>query len=534
MRNQRRKTYVSAALALLLLLVTAGSASAIVYELTAEETDIVMPDGISVPAWGYRLSASPDPATVPGPVLTVPPGDNRLVIDLTNNLPEATSLHILGQTLSYRGSPVDQDGRVLSMNKHVQPGNTMRYQFTGFRPGTYMLQSATNPAKQVQMGLFTAVTKNAAPGEAYPGVPYDDERILVFHEVDPAIQNAIAIGDYGTPASAVPSSVYRRPTYFLINGHAYPETGLADVATGQTVLLRFINAGLETHVPQILGKYVTLVAQDGNRRSFDQEAYGFELNSAATMDALLQLGAADEGARIAIYDARTKHLSNTGAVENSYGVGGMLVHLNVGAAAAATDTLTILRTRYLNSANTPTELRVWATSDDPAAVISVDGYPATDMTVRTFSDPNVLNGGFTRVFVANVSANPGSATAVSSAGGSATSGVPFTVPPEAANDAYPTDADTPLAVAADGVLANDLKGGWVNGYERMDAISVSATANGVLNLAPDGSFTYTPNAGFTGQDTFSYQVRMVNANNGNTLATSAPATVTIFVNPAVP
>lgn len=525
MRTQRRKTFAGAVLVLLLLLITVGSASAITYAITAEETDMTMPDGTIVPAWGYRLNASADPATVPGPVLTVPPGDNRLVIDLTNNLPEPTSLQILGQTLSFRGAPVNQGGRVLSMNKHVQPGNTLRYQFTGFRPGTYMLQSATNPAKQVQMGLFTAVTKDAAPGEAYAGVPYDDQRILVFHEVDPAIQNAIAIGDYGTAASAVPSSVRRKPRYFLINGHAYPQTSLADVAAGQTVLLRFINAGLETHVPQILGKYMTLVAQDGNRRGYDQEAYGFEFNAAATMDALLQLDAADEGTRIAIYDGRVKHLSNMGA-----GPGGMLVHLNVGAGTVATDTLTILRTRYLNTPTTPTELRVWATSNDPAAVITVDGYPVADVTSQTFNDPNVLNGGFTRLFVANVAANPGTASASSSAGGSATSGVPFTAAPVAVGDGYATPADTPLLVAAGGVLTNDSKGGWVNNYERMDALVVSTPANGTVSLLPDGSFTYTPNAGFTGQDSFTYQVQMVNNNNGNILATSAAATVTVTVN----
>ncbi len=530
MRIQRRKTFASAALALLLLLIGVGSASAIVYQITAEETEIVMPDGLIVPAWGYRLTTDTVPATVPGPVLTVPPGDNRLVIDLTNNLPEPTSVHILGQTLSYRGTPVDQGGRVLSMNKHVQPGNTLRYQFTGFRPGTYMLQSATNPAKQVQMGLFAAVTKDAAPGQAYIGVPYDDERILVFHEVDPEMQNAIAIGDYGSPTSAFPSSVRRKPRYFLINGHAYPQTTLADVAAGQNVLLRFVNAGLETHVPQILGKYVTLVAQDGNRRSYDQETYGFEFNSAATMDALLQLDAADQGTRIAIYDGRVKHLSNMGTVEANNGVGGMLVHLNVGAGSAATDTLTILRTRYLNTANTPTELRVWATSDDPAAVITVDGYPAADTTTWTFTDPNVLNGGFTRAFIVNVAANPGTATASSSAGGSATSGIPYTAAPQAIADGYAATMDTPLVVASGGVLANDLKGGWVNNYERMDALVVSTPANGTLNLGADGSFTYTPNTGFTGQDTFTYQVQMVNNNNGNILATSPAATVTVTVN----
>jgi hypothetical protein len=48
--------------------------------------------------------------------------------------------------------------------------------------------------------------------------------------------------------------------------------------------------------------------------------------------------------------------------------------------------------------------------------------------------------------------------------------------------------------------------------------------NGTLNVNQDGTFTYTPNANFTGADTFQYTVTA----NG---LTSAPATVTINVVP---
>jgi hypothetical protein len=41
-------------------------------------------------------------------------------------------------------------------------------------------------------------------------------------------------------------------------------------------------------------------------------------------------------------------------------------------------------------------------------------------------------------------------------------------------------------------------------------------------MSADGSFTYTPNAGFSGQDTFTYQA-------GDGTDTSALATVTITV-----
>jgi uncharacterized delta-60 repeat protein len=92
--------------------------------------------------------------------------------------------------------------------------------------------------------------------------------------------------------------------------------------------------------------------------------------------------------------------------------------------------------------------------------------------------------------------------------------------PVAANDSYSTLLNTTLTVAAPGVLSND---GYLNG-PMLTAALVSGTANGTLTLNADGSFTYTPNTGFTGLDSFTYR-----ATDG--LAPSNPATVTILVTP---
>jgi VCBS repeat-containing protein len=48
--------------------------------------------------------------------------------------------------------------------------------------------------------------------------------------------------------------------------------------------------------------------------------------------------------------------------------------------------------------------------------------------------------------------------------------------------------------------------------------------HGSLTLNPDGSFAYTPNQTFSGQDSFSYR-----ANDGS--ASSTPVSVTITVSP---
>jgi VCBS repeat-containing protein len=87
-----------------------------------------------------------------------------------------------------------------------------------------------------------------------------------------------------------------------------------------------------------------------------------------------------------------------------------------------------------------------------------------------------------------------------------------------ANDAYGTVEDEELTVQAPGVLANDTDADG----DDLTATGLTQPANGEVVLTADGSFTYTPDAGFAGTDTFTYK-----ASDGS--ATSAAATVTITV-----
>jgi VCBS repeat-containing protein len=90
--------------------------------------------------------------------------------------------------------------------------------------------------------------------------------------------------------------------------------------------------------------------------------------------------------------------------------------------------------------------------------------------------------------------------------------------PVAAADAYTTAEDTPLTVAAPGVLGNDSD----PDNNPLSAVLVSGPSRGTLILNPDGSFTYTPATNHSGSDSFTYQ-----ASDG-TLA-SELATVTLTV-----
>src|SRR5262249_31214542 len=63
-----------------------------------------------------------------------------------------------------------------------------------------------------------------------------------------------------------------------------------------------------------------------------------------------------------------------------------------------------------------------------------------------------------------------------------------------------------------------------NAGATLSAVPASLTqpANGTVTLNANGSFTYTPNTGFAGADTFSYKI-------SDGVNTSAPAPVTVLV-----
>jgi len=327
---------------LCLLTIMAGQAVAAEYWLQVGAANKTMADGSRVPVWGFGLDPDKNLTTadgaisVPGPTLRVAPDDNVLIIHLKNNLSEPVSLNILGQRLTNNSGPVwtnfpadtetwigarpagNYTARVRSFTHETQPGQVGEYRWESFRPGTYLLQSGTNPAKQVQMGMFLAVIKDTAQGFAYADVPYNFELIVIFHEIDPTIQNAIAAGTYGAvPNATIGSSVLYEPKYFLMNGMSYPDKGLLSINgteplfQGERLLIRFLNAGLETHVPQLLGLYMTLWSEDGNRLQYPRQEYGFELATGKTADVIV-VSPKNPPWHYPLYDGKL-NLTNNGA-----------------------------------------------------------------------------------------------------------------------------------------------------------------------------------------------------------------------------
>ncbi len=96
--------------------------------------------------------------------------------------------------------------------------------------------------------------------------------------------------------------------------------------------------------------------------------------------------------------------------------------------------------------------------------------------------------------------------------------------PVAQNDDYNTTEGVELLVPAPGVLGNDNDPDG----DPISAILVSNVSNGILNLDADGGFSYTPDTGFTGSDTFSYT-----ANDSGGASNIALVTIGVAANNAI-
>jgi hypothetical protein len=389
--------YLTQGLLLGALSLAASSAGAVDYYLATKAYTKIMPDGSSVPMWGYvedvggacyslpgrgaRLAcvnAIPDPTLPQGPRLTVV-GD-VLQIMLTNGLPEPTSIVIPGQEMP--DSQANNDGptwnngstgartnptqRVRSFGREANAnGGKQRYRWnssnnanntydTKFtRSGTYIYHSGTHPQKQVYMGLYGAVTKDSAVGEAYPAVgsssavAYDEEVVLFYSEIDPVLNASVACAPNAVPCpdgiEPYSTSINYHAQWFLINGEPYADT-MAAIPAGTAnspTLLRFLSAAGETHVPVLNGLHMNIVAEDGMRFTYQdgatataaapREQYSVMLPPLKTKDAIIRPAAAGQ---YAIYDGNgyMTDPSDPGDPNAEDSLGGMLRFLDVGGA----------------------------------------------------------------------------------------------------------------------------------------------------------------------------------------------------------
>ena len=471
------------------------------------------PDGTTtlIPMWGYVTDVTgSDPCPVapvawtPGPQITdadLVGGD--LTINLRNCLSEPTSLIIPGQATTFVPTVVNDSfnrPRIMSFTNEVAAdsgASTTAYTWSNAKAGSYIYQSGSRSSKQVHMGLYGAMTTGV-----YANTGADVT--LLYSEIDPAL--------HATASAATPTTY--NPRYYLVNGSDAAPT-LAAGNHQQATVLRFLNAGLDYHVPSLNGSYMKLVAEDGNAYPYPKQQYSANVAAGKTIDALWQ--PASDGNYV-IRDRRGN---------------GLVATLSVGAGTGTLPT-TASDTYTLN------EDEVLATTAG-SGTVGLEGVLDNDdtgLTAQLISAPvhGVLSSGL---------ATDGSFTYVPSAEFSGTDGFSYKASngsldsvettvtinvtavndtPVAGDDSYAMFlSDGTLTVSVPGILTNDTDVDGPSLTAVLDVFTPTSTAS-TLSLIADGSFDYTPDPALTADivDTFTYH-----ANDGSTDSTIATVSIAV-------
>ena len=196
----------------------------------------------SVQAGAYAVNRQ-----VPGPRIRVTQGD-RVRFDVTNNLPEPTSIHWHGLIL-----PNAMDGAADVTQAPIEPGETFTYEFTAQQAGTFFYHSHHAADRQQSLGLYGALIID--PPARPAGVAFDRELVVQLQEW------TIKQG-YTFPAMPMEGAL---PNFFTINGKAYPATETVNMRVGERLLIRFIGSnGAFIHPMHVHGGPFRIVETDGN------------------------------------------------------------------------------------------------------------------------------------------------------------------------------------------------------------------------------------------------------------------------------
>ena len=407
--------------------------------------------GRSIPIWGFATDPSGTP-TAPGPLLVVEEGDT-VTVRLHNQLTQNMSLAFPGQPAGEFTAGLD------TSTSGADPNGTATYTFHARRPGTYLYEAGHTPggARQVAMGLAGALVVSAADGKA-AGQSYDDEAVLVLSEIDPRLNSAPAGFDMRD----------FKARYRLVNGRPFPSTDVVPTDQGHTVLVRYVNAGTESHPMSTLGATQLQVAEDGHPLKQPEREIVANLDAGTTADTLVKMPTGPE-TKVTLFESGS-HLDNDGQTELDPGkvaTGGMLTFLDT-------------------AAPQPTDDRVGPTSAHIAVTPNPsDGKSAVTVTADlsdTRSGGSDVAAGELTVDDPDVAPGFGLPLAGPSFGSPTVTGATGTIPAEPTAPA--TCADAPLALSC---LSAGKHIVYVRGLDSSGNWGVVGSA--VLNLPKTGPST---------------------------------------------
>lgn len=246
------------------------------------------------------------------------------------------------------------------------------------------------------------------------------------------------------------------------------------------------NKGMKYDIDNLRSAQIATVIAAGN------DGYTDSISAPACISSAVSVGST--------CDSTNNYCPGVDAVASYSNIASFLSLLAPGSAVTSSIPGGGFATWHGTSMATPHVAGSWAIKKQQQPNASVDtvlqDFKSTGVTVNDTRTGGTVNGMKRVLFVANR-------------------------PPIAVNDAYSGNAGASLIVGAPGVLANDSDPDG-------NPITANLSSNpksGSLTLNSNGSFTYTPNVGFTGTDSFDYYV-------SDGALSSSIATVSLTVNGA--
>jgi len=188
----------------------------------------------------------------------------------------------------------------------------------------------------VQMGLYGALTDDFVAGQAYDdlGTAYSEEVVLFYYEIDRAIHDSVALGNYNT--TDMQSTIDYHPKHFFIDVESTAGfNGTQDVNDirairinpGVNPLVRFYNAGLRTHIPTVFEADFDIIAEDGKLYPNILNQYTVTLPPLKSKDAFLKVSGINDSYGNTSVDGSFRLTDSAMAISNPSAGAGPVVAL---------------------------------------------------------------------------------------------------------------------------------------------------------------------------------------------------------------
>lgn len=280
------------------------------YELIVTEKYHPLADGTPYKVWAFGGQVS-------GPLLVAREGD-WIRIRLVNETTLSHTIHSHGLYVPQRmdGAPHQHVGAqpVSSAMPHaprpVEPGESFTYEYIARPAGTHFYHCHVNTNEHLSRGMSGPLI--VLP--RVPDPPVDHDVVLLLQEWN---SNYAKQGKPGQPRELYDAD------FFTINGLSYPNTKSLHVNLGETVRMRFINAGTQEHFMHLHGHSFLVTHKDGAPLREPIEMDTVPVGPGERKDVIVK---ANNPGDWPLHCHTPAHITNAGQYP-----GGMMTHLVVGA-----------------------------------------------------------------------------------------------------------------------------------------------------------------------------------------------------------